>query len=367
MDKVRGVLLGSFIGDALSMPVHWYYNQKSIFEDYNGWITKFESPRPEHPSAIMNVANTGGQGRGNQTGDIIGGVILHDKKQFWGKSKVHYHQGMSAGTNTLNTHVHRVLLRNLTNQSGYSPISFLDDYIKFMTTPNTHPDTYAESYHREFFKNYRAGKPPMECAGAEGHDTASMGGLVSLPALILYLYYKKSPRSDIIQTCLAHISLTHQSHDLSKFARVYLDAFLDFLEYPTHPVPVPEIHRVLDRACKSLPEPFDVLRLIREYPTIGDPLQDAKVVGRMFSPACYISDSLPSLFYFAAKYAEAGIVPALLANTNVGGENCHRGSVLGALLGAALGDAGINPQFIDGLTEIKPIQSEIDAFIKVLE
>lgn len=31
----------------------------------------------------MHVANTGGHGRGNQAGNIIGGVILHDKKQYW--------------------------------------------------------------------------------------------------------------------------------------------------------------------------------------------------------------------------------------------------------------------------------------------
>ena len=71
-----------------------------------------------------------------------------------------------------------------------------------MTTPGTHNDTYAESYHRDvrgiehqhlfylylsmhffffflqFFANYAAGKPPSECAGEEGHDTASMGGYV---------------------------------------------------------------------------------------------------------------------------------------------------------------------------------------------
>jgi ADP-ribosyl-[dinitrogen reductase] hydrolase len=66
-----------------------------------------------------------------------------------------------------------------------------------MTTPGTHNDTYAESYHRDvnylltfyfcftinlltfamqFFSNYARGKSPIECAGAEGHDTASMGG-----------------------------------------------------------------------------------------------------------------------------------------------------------------------------------------------
>jgi hypothetical protein len=41
---------------------------------------------------------------------------------------------------------------------------FLDDYVKFMTTPGSHNDTYAESFHRDFFKNWAAGVPPERCA-----------------------------------------------------------------------------------------------------------------------------------------------------------------------------------------------------------
>jgi hypothetical protein len=33
-----------------------------------------------------------------------------------------------------------------------------------MTTPGTHNDTYAESFHRDFFKNWAAGVPPEKCA-----------------------------------------------------------------------------------------------------------------------------------------------------------------------------------------------------------
>ncbi len=52
----------------------------------------------------------------------------------------------------------------------------------------------------------------------------------------------------------------------------------------------------------------------------------------MFSSACYISDSWPAVLYLAFTYREhprAG----LLANANVGGDNVHRGAVLGVLFG----------------------------------
>jgi ADP-ribosyl-[dinitrogen reductase] hydrolase len=38
----------------------------------------------------------------------------------------------------------------------------------------------------------------------------------------------------------------------------------------------------------------------------------------------------------AYKYADSP-EKALISNTNVGGENCHRGSSLGALLGLSMG------------------------------
>jgi len=52
--------------------------------------------------------------------------------------------------------------------------------------------------------------------------------------------------------------------------------------------------------------------------------------------ACYLEMSFPSLLHFAHKYAESP-AEALLASANAGGENVHRGCVLGALLGAAHG------------------------------
>jgi ADP-ribosyl-[dinitrogen reductase] hydrolase len=361
MDKIKGSLLGSFIGDALSMPVHWYYNQLDIKKDFGGWISNYEAPQSQHPTSIMHAASTGGQGRGNQSGDIIGSLILHDKKSFWGKEKVHYHQGMKKGMNTLNSHVTRLLLRYMSQQKEYTPLGFLEEYIKFMTTPQSHPDTYAESYHREFFKNVKLGKSPLECAGDEGHDTASVGGLVTVPVVALYYFYKGTDRPDYIKACLQHISTTHKSSTLNDYSKIYLNLFFDILSHPVHPIPIEELKNMINLACKSLPEPFDVLRLIQEFPE-NDPLVDTKIVGRMFSPACYIQDSLPSTFYFAAKYCDKGLDKALLANANVGGDNCHRGSVLGALLGAALGEKIIPPAFISGLYDGPVIIKEIEKF-----
>eukprot|EP00983_Pelagomonas_calceolata_P132435 1161865-Pelagomonas_calceolata.AAC.23 len=56
---------------------------------------------------------------------------------------------------------------------------------------------------------------------------------------------------------------------------------------------------------------------------------------------------------------------AVLANTNAGGENCHRGAALGALMGAALGESKIPPNLIQQLSSAragKPVSSLVPLF-----
>ena len=58
-----------------------------------------------------------------------------------------------------------------------------------------------------------------------------------------------------------------------------------------------------------------------------------------------------------------GIWKALLANANIGGENVHRAAVLGAVLGARVGDENLPPQLKDGLYDRESLEKEIDSFV----
>jgi hypothetical protein len=98
-------------------------------------------------------------------------VINHGKKQFWGVKGVHYHQGMAAGDNTLNALCLRELVRTIAAARAYSPAAFLNAYVRFMTTPGSHGDTYAETFHRMFFQNWSAGRPPAECASESDRNS----------------------------------------------------------------------------------------------------------------------------------------------------------------------------------------------------
>ena len=50
---------GLFIGDAMAMPVHWYYRPRDIKEENRKWITGYEAPKDKHPSSILNLSSTG--------------------------------------------------------------------------------------------------------------------------------------------------------------------------------------------------------------------------------------------------------------------------------------------------------------------
>jgi ADP-ribosylglycohydrolase len=45
-NKICGSLIGFYIGDALAMPVHWYYDLSRLKSDF-GRISRYEAPKVE--------------------------------------------------------------------------------------------------------------------------------------------------------------------------------------------------------------------------------------------------------------------------------------------------------------------------------
>ena len=117
------MLWGMFVGDALAMPVHWYYDVAAMQRDF-GIVRDYQAPREYHPSSIMPLASTGAAGRGSQQGEVVGSVILHGKKHLWGQPNRHYHYGLQPGDNTLNLLCMRVLLRTMNTTGRYDSGDF---------------------------------------------------------------------------------------------------------------------------------------------------------------------------------------------------------------------------------------------------
>ena len=83
---------------------------------------------------------------------------------------------------------------------------------------------------------------------------------------------------------------------------------------------------------------------------------DEEVIGGVLSPACYLEDAFPASLHLAWKYAD-DLESALVANTNLGGDNCHRGIVVGALVGA--GDAEAPERWVRDLLCAKSLTTTV--------
>jgi ADP-ribosylglycohydrolase len=356
--RATTALQALFVGDALAMPAHWFYNPLDIDRAFPGGIKKFEAAPGYHPSSIMPLHSTSQGGRGSQSGagtakQIIGDVILKGRREFWGVANQHYHCGMQAGQNTLNAHCARVLMRSIAaNDQHYASAQWLEAYIAFMTaTPSPHPDTYAESYHRGFFANLETGKP-MQLCGAVTHDTASIGGLVSIAPLVFAERLHGTSQEKTQALAREHLLLSHPDESLARVCASYVSLLEALLFRAPGDTLAPFLLAAGHRAGINLEA---ILATGRD---------DRDIVGRMFSSACYISDSWPSVLYLAYKYRR-DIRAGLLANANVGGDNVHRGAVLGVLLGLMQESPQLDElaTLFAALEDGAALQQEIDALL----
>lgn len=297
---------GSLAADALAMPVHWYYDRTALRTDY-GLVDHYLKPKPIHPGSILH--------RSHYSAFSEKGDILREQAAYWGQSGVHYHQFLQAGENTLNFELARELHTLFSRTAPYDPDVWLEGYIHFMLTPGKHRDTYVEEYHRAFFTNYARGKKPRACGISDNH----IGGLSQVPALAasLPLADEKTLRAAVRE----HVSLTHHHPGVLRAA----DTLVRLLAALGN-------GQSLRSALTSEAGDFFREKKSKTYESQSDEL----IVGRIFSPACYIDEAFPAALYLAWKYHQdfsAGII----ANAMCGGDSCHRGAVVGALLGAACG------------------------------
>lgn len=320
-NHIKGALFGMFIGDALAMPVHWYYDREALKRDY-GQVTGYLTPKNPHPDSILWRSSYTPQ---NRSADI-----LHDQAQYWGRRGIHYHQFLRAGENTLNLMIAREWLMMMERDKTYSPIAWLEHLVWFMTTPGNHRDTYVEEYLRYFFTRYGKGNDLMACGR---RDENHIGGLaLFLPVLIVFAKNRDHARKIALQ----HLALTHGGPAMARGGALIADILLDLL-YGISPKEAILSRDIYNQHLKSL----------LDFP-------DLVVVGRHFSPACYLQDSVPAALYLALKYTDDPS-EALIANTMCGGDNAGRGSVIGALLGAVHGMSSWPAQWIQGLLHPPPV------------
>lgn len=288
------------------MPAHWYYDTAALRRDY-GLIDSFLAPKNPHPGSILWRSEYHAP---NEKGDI-----LREQSRFWGQRGIHYHQFLKAGENTLNFKLARELFDFVKERGGYDADEWLERYIARMLEPGWHHDTYVEEYHRAFFTRYAQGKKPRKCGISDEH----IGGLATVPALCAAL--EGMDLSGLRAVVKQHVGLTHAHPNVLRAA--------DTLVRVLQGVALGEaVHDVIRR------EAGDWISGNKADSWTRQP--DEHVVGTRFSPACYIAEAMPASLYLAWKY-HRDFAGGIIANTMVGGDNCHRGAVVGSILGAANG------------------------------
>jgi ADP-ribosylglycohydrolase len=325
-DAATRAFAGALVADALAMPVHWYYDPAALDRDY-GPLEGYAAPRSPHEGSIL--------WRSAWEAPSPALDILHDQRPFWGRRGVHYHQFLAAGENTLNSKLALELFGLLRRDRDYDPERWLERYVAFMTTPGRHRDTYVEEYHRHFFTNLGAGRKPINCGVRDVH----IGGLVPVPAIVAGL----GPRhADLRRIVRVHVGLTHKDDEVLAAA----DALVRMLVRLTR-----EDHGPEDLRTVILEEAGDWVSAARlrdwdrACAAAGGDCPDRAVVGRRLSTACYIEDAFPAALFLAWRHA-GDFTAGVRANARCGGDNCHRGAVTGALLGAA---SVIPDRFLEGL------------------
>ena len=301
--RVRNCLLGAFLGDAVAMPVHWYYDRAALGRDY-GRVVNLVAPKNPHADSIL--------WRSSYRAPNPKGEILHEQASYWGQRGIHYHQFLRAGENTLNMQLALELLALLRERDGYDQPDYLKRYIDFMTTPGRHRDTYVEECHRNFFTKYARGKKPENCGGDDIH----IGGLAHVPILAAWYADEESAALAAVRE---HVRVTHRGELIETAARDLTKMLIAILN---------------GSGIRESIEKFGNGWIGRRKLEAWAEKSDEEVIGSILSPACYLEDSFPASLFLAWKYSN-NLEAALIANTNLGGDNCHRGIVIGALVGAS--------------------------------
>ncbi len=308
-DRLQNAFLGSLVADAVAMPVHWYYDTSAMDRDY-GVVEGYLAPRNPHPDSIL--------WRSRYVPRNEKGEILHDQAAYWGLRGVHYHQFLPSGDNTINYLLAVQLYRSTVRRGSHDPEAWLDLYIDLMRKPGWHRDTYLEEYHRAFFDNLARGKQPLDCGIEDRH----IGALAAVPALIAALDVLTEKLSDIdARVVRDHIALTHRGEPAGSAGLALSRMLLEIAEGQA-------LREAIAEHASGWIGPGRLQKLENEA--------DRAIVGRHFSPACYLPESFTASLALAWKYAD-DFSGGILANARCGGDNCHRGAVIGSLLGAANG------------------------------
>jgi ADP-ribosylglycohydrolase len=320
-DRASGAIMGAFIGDALALGPHWYYDLAELRRDYGNWIDDYTDPKP---------------GR--------------------------YHDGLKAGQLSQAGFILKLTLSSLVACGGYDEGDFclrMDEELFPLLdgTPVSGPGRYTSQSIREAWRRRVQQNLPWGQTGGHADTTEAIER-----TLAIAVRYSLQPAQ--LASAVAANTILTQADDTVVSMTVAFGAVLSLL-VQGHGLDA-KLSAKLMELVKGGELPFHaVTRDHLQPPRPGDP--DPPRAGRFASPDALLS---PSYMAEAAADPEIRIEPAWKVSIVYGmpcaiyhqlpaayylaaggGQNQARAILTGALAGAQTGLSGIPRRFIDGLEE----------------
>jgi ADP-ribosylglycohydrolase len=331
-DRAAGAIMGAFIGDAMGVGPHWYYDLAELRRDHGDWITGYTDPRP---------------GR--------------------------YHEGLRAGQLSQPGFILALTLRSLVERGGYDQEDFCGRMDRELFplldgTPACGPGGYTSQSIREAWRRRVQQKLPWGETGGHADTTEAIERTLAIavcyalqPALLAEHVTRNTVLTQTDDTVVsitvafgAVLSLLVQGHPFDARLSGRLMDLVATGELPFHAVTREGLHppRPGDadppRAGRfASPDALltpSCIALAVEDPDVR--IEPAWKVSLVYGMPCAIYHQVPAAYYLAARFRD-DFESALLHAINGGGQNQARAILTGALAGAQAGLSAIPRRFLD--------------------
>lgn len=294
-ERVAGMVLGSFVGDALALGAHWIYDQQEIAEKY-GRVTDYLTPEKQSYHARKKA--------GEQT-----------------------HYGDQAIT----------LLDSLMTLRKYDEIDFAKRWrLLWVSYPG-----YFDHATKETLSNMKNGAA-LTRAGANSEE---LGGAARIAPLLALLH--KCSLEEKISAARQQTKLTHrtpQTMDAAEFLTRLTTAVLE----------EEDIWPAVEKAAEA---DYTILPAREMVQRVQDTRSwEMKAAARELGQACPAAQALPTTLALLARHPD-DLETAFIENVMAGGDSAARGLALGMVLGAKHGEGGIPERWATGLRATSRIGS----------
>ena len=200
--------------------------------------------------------------------------------------------------------------------------------------------------HRAFFNHHAQGKPLYGC----GDEDSTLAGICN--ALPLMIHGWRNPH----ESATYADSLTDIAHKGRKVSMtVKFLAKIFFWIFKGQDLESILYHKAGKSAHPCLNYPYEQWMDSENF----------DVIGHRIHPEDHLEENMSTLMYLALKYQD-NPSQALLMNAHAGGDSCHRGAILGAMLGALNGVESLPADWVFGLRDYTQLEALSDWMIQGL-